>query len=183
MSAKIPQNSPTLQGYAPAYQLMSDFQFDEANGLSGGTALNTAGDTGILIYPAITLPNRKVYAYIYANPTAANNYWVKSSILFFRSKSVVGTMPLNIANQSIASGNNALTSSVASLSLYMTTANNVTSDALFVYLKNPVGTQPPFMTLYPIYLKGVCDEVRVNIDGLYNVSDVRIYLAMISSLN
>ena len=153
-----------LQGYAPVFVAVSDFQ-------DGEISLTSPRNGGIsLLVPANT-PNRKIYCWLWVNNSAAN-YYAKGWINFFKGTSPVGKLPVSIG------GGTGLAQSLPSVC----TANGSNiQDCIGVYLSNPTGTQPASLILQPLYISGIFDRMTFDLPDMVNVSAARVYMAVISS--
>lgn len=158
----------TIQGFAPVFQQVADFAFGEVPGASGGTAYNNTGLTKIDFFTPKGLVRRKVYGYISISGTAC-----VARIQFLLNKSNVGSLPL-IAGVSP----NGLGTSLASLFSVTTTA---IQDSINLILNNPVNGQVTSNILNPLYINGVFDEVQVFIDRTVALTDVRIWVGVVSN--
>ena len=158
-------NANELQGYAPTYQRVSDFQFNEAISLTG--IKENAIDLSV---PEQT-PNRKIYAWLWAN-NSGSNYWVRGLINFYAGQSFMGSLPVCIGGGSF--GNQSLAS------VCTTNGANV-QDCLGVYLANPTGSQPATLILQPLYITGAFDRLTLTIKEASGVTTMRAFLACVSS--
>lgn len=153
-----------LEGFAPTYQRVSDFQFGDMV-----TFTSVAQEVISLNVPQKT-PNRKIYAWLWVN-NSQSTYYAKGVITFYRDNSKMGQLPICI-------GGGTLTQSLASV---CTTSGSNVQDCLGVYLANPTGTQPTSLILQPLYIYGEFDRLTFAVTDISNVTSMRALLACTSS--
>jgi hypothetical protein len=169
------QATPTIQGFDPVVQSVSDFQQGEIQ------AVQRPKSDAIKLALPINLLRRKVYAWIWADVTNASDFWAKGSIQFYKNNSRIGSMPIAVAN-----GTSISAPGTSSIPTVCTSGGIGGTDTIGLYIANPQGSQPASVILQPLYLYGQVDEVRFNLDEVRNISTtsglgVRCWLAVISS--
>jgi hypothetical protein len=161
-----------LQGYAPVCQRLSEFQFGEQVGQSGGTAFNKAIDTGIDLSVQATLPRRKIYCWLYVYSTSTS-YLVNGNVVFYLNKSMVGKLPIANMGTTYPASN--------SFPMVFQSGGDNVQDCINLFISNNVNGQPDSISLQPLYIFGQFDEAKVILDKVINVNDMRIFLGILSS--
>ncbi len=160
----------TIQGVAPSYQLVSDFQYGEC-GQNAGAVLNGVTPNAITLQVPANMTSRKIYAWLYC-ANSSSNYYVTGTISFYKGSSFLGSLPLSIGGGTF--GN-------ASLVAVCTSNGQNVQDCLGVCVANPTGSQPTSLVLQPLYINGQFDIVTFNITGVLGITSIRALLACISS--
>ena len=130
----------------------------------------------VIAFPLVeSLRARKVYAYLWTNPSNALSYAVVCEIEFWRNGSKIGSLFLSEAISSIAGdiGQSLVTGFVA--------GGNVVTDSIGIFLAQPTGGQPTSVVLQPQYIRVGADRVTVSINTFLNMTGIRLWLGVISS--
>jgi hypothetical protein len=169
----VTTDTASKQGFYPVSQQVADFQYGELRGYSANSVnYSRLGTTGIDFFPSAALFRRKVYGWISCE--FSSNGICACSLQFLFNKSIVGKLPLATANIP--------TLSLNSWPSLFTTSTQSVQDALLLSVSNPVYNQGSTVILQPCYLYGKFDEVIVNVDTIQNVTDIRIWVGVVSSL-
>jgi len=165
-----PSQQQTIQGNAPAYQTVSDFQYDEI--IIAAPALK---ENAIDLSLSAALPSLKIYCWLFGEPNAANNNYVNAELAFYNQLTKIAKLPIAVAAISLATD---LTKNLPTVCVSGGTAGQ---DTLGLYVANPTGTQPLTLLLQPLYLRGIVDRATLSIKDFRGVSLIRAFLAIVSS--
>lgn len=122
-----------------------------------------------------SLRDRKIYAWLWTNPSNAASYAVVCEIEFWRNYSKIGSLFLSEAVSSVAGdiGQSLVTGFV--------TGGNVVTDTIAIFPAQPTGTQPNSVKLQPQYIRVAADRVTVSVNTFLNMTGIRLWLGVISS--
>lgn len=120
------------------------------------------------------LRRRKIYAWIYAQPSVGTACYVKANIVFFRNGSQLGRIPIGVSAASPAGLQQSLLN-------VCTTGGTPVSDSAGLYVATPVDQQPVSILLQPQYIYGEFDQANMEILETNNVTYCRLMLAIISN--
>ncbi len=121
-----------------------------------------------------SLRRRKLYAYLFVNPAAGTEYMCKCDIDFYRNFTKIGTLPLN-AN--LSTGTNIVETVVAAA----LAGGNAERDCIAIYLSNPVNGQVASNILQPQNLMIEADRVTVSVNVLTTITNIRLWIGVLSS--
>jgi len=160
----------TIQGSAPAYQLVSDYQYGEV------LSVTTRSERVISLSLPVQLRRRKIYCWVWAN-NSQTDFYIDARIIFWRNNSKLGSLPISLAQSQ--GGSTAVTRSRASIAV---TQGAAVQDSLGLYVANPATGQPSTIIMQPLYIVGEIDEATISVDEIYKVTSARYYLGIVSSL-
>jgi hypothetical protein len=163
-----------LQGFEAPAQSISDFQYGEK------TALQSPKSEWIVLNVPTELQARKIYLWLWADASSSTDYFVQGVISFWKNGGKIGSMPVAVG---ALPSSGPLTVSLATVGV---TGGNASQDSMGLYVANPQGSQPSTVILQPLYIVGVCDQIKLDIQQIRNISNttglgIRAFLGAISS--
>ena len=154
------------QGFAPVFQLVSDFQFAENQKFTAAQG----NDILRLQVPAGNL-RRKLYCWLYAN-ASGGTYSATGEISFWNQESACGKLPMSVGGGNF--GNQSL------ISVCTANGSNV-QDCIGMFVANQADSQPSSLILQPFYIDGDFDRVSFSLlSTTTNITYIRVFLAMVS---
>ena len=185
--ARNPSELPNiygLQGYAPAPGALVDFQSGEViNQQAPGEELV------VLTIPA-GLQKRKIYCAVFLNNTNNAYHYARVFVDFYSNQSKIASLPAHVGQ--VFGPGPASTPDISSVFSYgsnfltdgsMPVGNEGTDLLLHQVLNTQAWTppQPNNIVLFPVYLTGTFDQLKIRVAELVGVANVRIFVGCFSS--
>jgi hypothetical protein len=146
------------------------------NFVAGEKISSTCLECNFIDLPLLaTLRSRKVYAWLWTNPSNALDYSAECEIWFWRLGNIIGKMPLAEAVSSVVG--TVSESRVASC----ITGGNVMAESMGLFVAQPTGTQLASLILHPQKLLIEADRVTVSSIRFINITSIRVWLGIMSS--
>jgi len=124
----------------------------------------------------LNLPCRKLYGSIWTNPTNNVENWVTTEIRFWRNGSIVGVLPWGIGNST-----SQLSRIIPSpLNGAPGNGTSVQDDIILTVDNTGIWIQGSAI-LHPLDFYGIIDRITLAVQNVYNVANMRIYLACLST--
>ena len=166
-----PSPVPQYQTIEPASVNGTRFDFGE------NQSVTAAPQKNVLTVPLLEhLRDRKVYAWLWVNPSNAADYMAKCEIEFWRNYHKVGSLLLA---EALATAAATLGESVPTCTIVG--ANAVISDSIGLYVASPTGTQPQSLVLQPHCIKIAADLATISVTQFLNITSIRLWLGISSS--
>jgi hypothetical protein len=185
MTATAPSNTPALPPPAalapmattPALDRISvsEFKSGEDNALTPAIPKQLSID----FHVDHLLPYKKIYAYLWTNPSNPADYFVRCEIRLWRNGTMVGILPLceGISN---GAATGVLKESIVAIAIASTGGVEV-QDSIGLFLSAPTGTQPQSVILQPQCLHAEIDRITVAVVSFGNMTDLRLWVGCLSS--
>jgi hypothetical protein len=134
--------------------------------------------TAIVFQVDHTLRQRKIYAWLWTNPSNAADYFVRCEIQFYRGQTKIGYLPLGEAIS--AAANSVVPQTIVAIGVG-SIGGVETKDCIAIYPALPQGTQPTGIILQPQCIYAEFDEIRLAVVDMKNMTGIRLWLGCISS--
>jgi hypothetical protein len=168
-------NSPLI-GFTPPDEQVTEFVSGEFVALQGMRI------GALQLQVSQQLAARRLYLWLWADVTAATDFYVQGGINFFlRGQRAGPSMPIGLANMSAGT-----TPQGSSIPCVLTSGGQSVEDSIGLYIYSPVNGQPFNVILQPLNVVGVFDSVTLDITAVRNISQaagagIRAWLGIMSN--
>jgi hypothetical protein len=167
-------NDQSQQGYAPTVSSVVDFQRGDS------LALNAPKQSVVSLSVPRSLKKRRIYCYLSADVGGAGtNYYVIAEVVLSLSSTIVGRIPQEIGI--ISGATNSLNQSLVAMATSSSTSGfGIAANIALIEVVNPTGSQLSSVVAVPLEFSGEIDNVTVNINSIFNVTNMRVFLGVMS---
>lgn len=174
---RVPPSNPVMPANSVSNTIPDDAL--EASNFAFGEAksVTVPNPNAISFQVHAPLKYRRIYVWLWTNPSNAADYFVQCEIQLYRNGSKVGGLPMCEAVSPAAAGS--CPETLVALTVASTTME--TKDSIAIYPVNPTGTQPTALVLQPHCIYAAIDEIRFAVQKMQNMTAIRVWLGCLSS--